>query len=222
MNGIHDMGGMDGMGPIHPDATEGSPFTADWEAHAFAHLVATGALGRWNNDAVRRSLESFPAVDYLRMGYFERWHVALTNILVETGLLTRAEIESDQIGRKARDALRVLRATEVAAAMLKGDPYTRAVATRPLFAVGDKVRARNVHEAGHTRLPRYVRGRQGTIARNHGGHVFPDTNARFAGEQPHYLYSVRFEAAALWGSRSDPSSAVYVDIWEVHLDAAQS
>lgn len=220
MNGIHDMGGMDGMGPIDFDAKEGSPFAAAWEARAFAHLVATGALGRWNNDAIRRNLESFSALDYLRMGYFERWHAALTNILVETGLLTRAELESGRAEGEARSDARILRATEVPAALLKGDPYTRGIATRPRFAVGDRVCARNLHEEGHTRLPRYVRGKSGTIARNHGGHVFPDTNARFAGEHPNYLYSVRFEAVALWGDRSDSNGAVYVDIWEVQLDAA--
>lgn len=82
------------------------------------------------------------------------------------------------------------------------------------------VRARNLNPEGHTRLPRYVRGRQGQIHQHHGAHVFPDTNAHFQGEQPQHLYSVRFPAQELWGEKASATDAVYVDLWESYLEPA--
>jgi len=223
VNGIHDMGGMDGMGPIHFDAPSSdggtSPFHATWEAKAFSHLLALGALGRWNNDAVRSRLETFEAADYLRMSYFERWNAAVTRLLIETGVLNRAEVETGLVDPNARRGTPPLRAADVPAMLAKGSPYDREVSSAPRFQVGDAVRSLNPNPPGHTRLPRYARDKPGVVARSHGGYVFPDSSAQFAGERPQYLYSVRFEAQALWGTRGCVRDAVYVDIWEEHLDA---
>jgi nitrile hydratase len=100
----------------------------------------------------------------------------------------------------------------------RGGPTIRDVPATRRFAVGDAVRARNINPAGHTRLPRYARGCAGTIARVHGVHVFPDSNAHFQGEQPQYLYSVRFAGRELWGDRAGPRDAVYIDLWDSHLE----
>jgi nitrile hydratase len=86
------------------------------------------------------------------------------------------------------------------------------------FSVGAQVRAKKINPASHTRLPRYARGKLGSIERVHGGHVFPDTNAMLAGEHPQYLYSVRFSARELWGETSSPRDAVYLDLWEEYLE----
>ena len=103
---------------------------------------------------------------------------------------------------------------------MKGSPTHRETTARPRFAPGKAVRAREINPTGHTRLPRYVRGRQGTIERDHGAHVFPDSNSKFEGENPQYLYTVRFAARELWGESANPGDAVYLDLWEEYLDVA--
>ena len=90
----------------------------------------------------------------------------------------------------------------------------------PAFKSGDAVRALNLNPTGHTRLPRYARGRTGVIDRHHGAHVFPDTNAHSLGEDPRHLYSVRFSARELWGEAANPTDSVYLDLWEPYLERA--
>ena len=104
--------------------------------------------------------------------------------------------------------------------MARGGPTDRPLPKPPRYVVGDVVRARNINPTGHTRLPRYARGHVGVISHDHGGHVFPDTNAHGLGEQPQPLYQVRFEAAELWGPDADGRGAVYLDLWETYLDPA--
>jgi len=105
-------------------------------------------------------------------------------------------------------------------AILKGGPTHREITAKPRFAAGQAVRAKEINPTGHTRLPRYVRGRLGTIERDHGAHVFPDSNAKLQGEKPQLLYTVRFAARELWGEAANPADAVYLDLWEDYLDAA--
>jgi nitrile hydratase len=93
----------------------------------------------------------------------------------------------------------------------------RETGATPRFAPGDPVRTREMHPHGHTRLPRYARGRRGVIHRCHGIHVFPDSNAHGQGEQPQPLYSVRFEARELWGESAEPNEVVHLDLWESYL-----
>ena len=217
MNGVHDMGGMDGMGPIDPRKDD-PPFHAYWEARAFAHLLALGALGKWNNDAVRRCFESFAPSDYLRMRYFERWNAGLTKLLIETSVITTEEAASARADSSVAKSTPPLRASDVASMIAKGEPYMRRIASLPRFGVDDLVHSRNVHPTWHTRLPRYARGKNGRIERCHGGFVFPDSNSRFAGEQSQYLYSVGFDAHELWGERGAARTTIYLDIWEEHLE----
>ena len=217
MNGMHDMGGMDGFGPIRPDDRQ-TPFEFRWEAKAFAHLLACGALGRWNNDAVRSRFENFSPSEYLTMGYFERWNVGLIRLLIGAGLVTEVEIATGRGDPTARKDAPPLREQDVPAFVAAAEPYSRAETLEPIFADGDSVRARNVHPKTHTRLPRYVRGKRGVIDRRHGVFVFPDTNARMLGEHPQHLYCVRFDGTELWGDRGDARAPVYVDIWEQHLE----
>jgi hypothetical protein len=94
----------------------------------------------------------------------------------------------------------------------------RAVAVAAKFKQGDVVVARNMHPPGHTRIPRYVRGRRGVIDRDHGVFVFPDTNAALAGEKPQHVYSVRFTARELWGNDASAQDVLYVDLWDDYLD----
>ncbi len=219
MNGVHDMGGMHGLGPIDPEPDE-PLFHQLWEARALALTLAAGAWGRWTLDASRHQREKIPGPDYLRMSYYEKWITGLEGLMLETGLVTAQELAS---GHPASDAVKAsppLTADRVPLALSAGGPVTRQITAQPRFAVGDAVRARNLNPTGHTRLPRYVRGHVGIVAMSHGAHVFPDTNAHFKGENAHPLYNVRFEARELWGEDASARDAVHVDLWERYLERA--
>jgi nitrile hydratase beta subunit len=219
MNGIHDMGGMHGMGPIQPENNE-PVFRSRWEARAFAMVRAMGASGKWNIDASRFQRELIPATEYLRMSYYEKWIAGLVELMILKGLVTRAEIESGKAASESSRAVPALTADKVAALTARGSPASRDALVSPRFQPGQRVRARNIQPRGHTRLPRYVRAKLGTIDRNHGVFVFPDTNAHFQGERPQHVYSVRFRAIELWGEEAPRKDAVYVDLWDEYLEPA--
>ncbi|MGA7540140.1 MAG: nitrile hydratase subunit beta [Steroidobacteraceae bacterium] len=219
MNGVHDMGGMDGMGPVRPECGE-PVFHHPWEARVFALVRAMGAFGRWNIDASRHRRELIPAAEYLRMSYYEKWLTGLTGLLSKHGLAGEEELASGKPTPGLAKETPALPAAMVAEFIARGAPASRGSSRPPRFRPGQHVRARNLNPVGHTRLPRYARGKAGTIDRVHGVFVLPDTNAHFQGEQPQHVYSVRFEASELWGERAAPRDAVYVDLWEAYLDAA--
>ncbi len=216
MNGVHDMGGMQCFGPIRPETNE-PVFHESWEARLFAIRHALGAWGKWNIDASRYARERIPPAEYLRMSYYERWLAGLETQMIDVGLVTSSELRS---GAPAPDAVKVEPALrpEGLARLLAGAPSERAGGDAPTFRVGDEVRARNVQPGGHTRLPRYARGKRGTILRLHGVHVLPDSNAHGTGERPQQLYGVRFEAAELWGETAHEREAVHLDLWESYLE----
>ncbi len=219
MNGVHDMGGMHGLGPVAPEPDE-PIFHARWEARALALTLAVGAWGRWTLDASRFEREMIPGPDYLRMSYDEKWIAGLRQLMLKHGLVTPEELSD---GRPAPGSVRAtppLTADRVAGSLARGGSVERAIDSAPKFAVGDRVRARNIHPTGHTRLPRYARGHLGEIVRRHGAHVFPDTNAHGAGEQPQHLYQVRFAARELWGEAASARDAVFLDLWEPYLEPA--
>jgi nitrile hydratase subunit beta len=219
VNGVHDMGGMHGLGPIAPERDE-PVFHQAWEARVLALTLAVGAWGRWNLDASRFARESLPGADYLAMSYYEKWLAGLLALMVKTGLVTAAEVEA---GSPAAGTLRLtppLDAQGAAAAIARGGSTTRDTPSPRRFEIGQSVRARNLNPTGHTRLPRYARGRAGVIERDHGVHVFPDTNAHGQGEQPRRLYGVRFAARELWGEAAAPQDSVHLDLWDDYLDRA--
>lgn len=219
MNGVHDMGGMHGMGPIQRETNE-PVFHHRWEASVFALNRAVGAWGKWNIDASRHVKELIPPAEYLRITYYEKFLVGMTELLVKHGLVTRAEVESGKPARGSKKATPPLTADKVPLLVAKGVAASRPTLAAPRFAVGQHIRARNINPAGHTRLPRYARGKLGTVERDHGVFVFPDTNAHFLGEHPQHVYSVRFTARELWGEQASPEDAVYLDLWDDHLEPA--
>ncbi len=219
MNGVHDMGGMHGMGPIAPEPAE-PVFHERWEARVFALNRAMGVLGKWNIDAGRHSRERIPPADYLRMSYYEKWLAGLIMLLKESGLVTDAELESGQPAPGTAKAAPPLTPEQVARLITARGWYERPVNEPPRFAIGQAVRAKKINPTGHTRLPRYARGRVGIIDRVHGAHVFPDSNAHFRGESPQHLYSVRFSARELWGEAAAARDSVNIDLWEDHLEPA--
>lgn len=223
MNGVHDMGGMHGFGPVEIEPDE-PWFHHAWERRAFAITLAAGFLGEWNLDMSRYARERTPGADYLASTYYEKWLWGLERLLVERGLVRQAEIEArrrDPAAPARRTGHpRVLAAASVEPLLTKGGAARVHEDVAPRFAPGDRVTARNAHPTGHTRLPRYARGREGTVDRDHGVFVFADAHAMGLGAQPQHLYSVRFAAQALWGPQADPRDAVYVDLWDAHLDPA--
>ncbi len=219
MNGVHDMGGMHGMGPIHYEQNE-PVFHARWEGRVFALNLAMTAWGKSNIDGRRHEIELLPAAEYLRMSYYEKWAARLVALLVKSGLVTRAEVESGKLPAGSAKATPPLTAEKVPLMLRSGVLASRNVSVPPRFKVGQHVRARNLHPTGHTRLPRYARGKLGTIERDHGVYVFPDTNAHAFGEKPQHVYSVRFAARELWGEQASPRDAVNVDLWDDYLEPA--
>lgn len=219
MNGAADMGGMHGFGPIQIETSE-SIFHADWEKKAFALNMAIGVANIWNLDEFRFARESLSPPQYLNMSYYGLWVATLENMMLNYGLTTPEELRNGHALQPVKQAKQPVTAAQVAHMVRCGSPYDRAASAPAEFKVGDKVRARNMHPKTHTRLPRYVRGHIGEVVRIVGCHVFPDSNASKKTEDPHWLYTVRFEGRELWGTDSDPKVRVAIEAWEPYLEPA--
>ena len=219
MNGGQDLGGVQGFGPVKPEPNE-PVFHAEWEKRALALTLAMGMPGGWNIDMSRFARENRPPGEYLSMSYYEIWIAGLQKLMAERGLVSPQEVAAGHAIGEPKKVARVLSAADVAKVLYRGGPTERETNTAARFAVGDRVRAKNMHPATHTRLPRYVRGHVGTIERVLGCHVFPDSNSLGAGEDPRWLYTVRFTGPELWGPGSDPTVAISVDAWEPYLEPA--
>jgi nitrile hydratase len=217
VNGVHDMGGMQGLGPLVPEPDE-PVFHHAWEGRVHAMTVASPTRG--NIDAGRHQRELIPGPEYLAMTYYEKWFRSLSELLLKHGLVTAQELASGRADPGSPKATPRLVAAEVATAMTRPSSYERDAPAPPAFQVGERVRARNINPPGHTRLPRYVRGRVGVVERRHGAHVLPDSNAHGRGEDPRHLYSVRFAARELWGPDASPRDSVALDLWEPYLERA--
>jgi len=218
MNGAHDMGGMHGFGPVQ-DEPEDEYFHGEWERRAFALTLACGGLGKWSIDEGRYSRERQPPARYLGNTYYEQWLHGLETLLVEKGLVTEEELRTGKAAGPKPNDVQALPAERVYKALQQGSPYTRPVDHPPGFAVGDRVRVVNDHPLTHTRAPRYVRGRVGTVVLYHGGHVFADASARGERGVADHLYNVAFDSKELWGIQAEPGD-VHLDLWEPYLEPA--
>lgn len=216
MNGPHDLGGKMGFGPVLPEADE-PWFHAPWEARALGLVLACGALGRWTLDESRHARECLPPATYYAASYYEIWIRALEVLLTRHGLITPAELATGTALERPADARR-LGAERVPAVLARGTPCDRPLSEPPRFATGQRVRAKNAHPRGHTRLPIYLAGKEGVIESDHGGFVLPDANAHGKGEVPERLYTVVFNAAEVWGADSEPGLTISADLWEGYLD----
>jgi len=220
MNGVHDMGGMQGYGPVQPESHE-PVFHAPWERQVLALTVAMGATGQWNIDQARSARESLPPKRYLQNSYYQIWLDALENMMVARGLATHQEITTGQLTQPGLPAVKPLARAKVDAALAQGTSAERPVRQPARFVEGQRVRAHNQHPMGHTRLPRYVRGHVGTVVKVHGVHVLPDRHAAAVqgvdSNEGEWLYAVVFDARELWGPAADPQVQVSVDAWESYL-----
>ncbi len=218
MNGAHDMGGMQGFGPIERDEAQ---FHADWEKRVRAVQTLVRARGVYNIDESRWGIERMQPADYLRASYFERWLASLKTNLVDKGVLTTGQIEerTASVLQHADASLPAGAAPSPAATSSSEEPghMPMSAGPAPRFAPGDRVVTRNVHPRGHTRLPRYARGKRGVIHLYHGNHPLADAAASGLGTVPEPLYSVEFNAAELWGESADGPGFVHLDLWESYL-----
>ena len=217
MNGVHDMGGMHGLGPVVPDGDDG-PFHGAWEGRVHALTLASPSRG--NIDAGRHQRELIPGPDYLRMTYYEKWFTSLQAMLLKADLVTPDELRTGRAATDAAKATPHLLAAAVAKVQTRPASYERDVAAAPRFQPDDKVTTINLNPTGHTRLPRYARGRSGIVERAHGAHVLPDSHAHGLGEAPTWLYSVKFSARELWGPEASAIDSVRLDLWETYLERA--
>lgn len=223
MTRIHDMGGRFGDGPVRaqPDAPV---FEEEWHARALALTLAAGALGQWNIDISRHARERLPPKDYARYSYYEKWIAGLTNLLVETGVLTVQDLAGGDVPESPL-TVRKLGSESVAAVLAAGAPADRPSEEAPVFVAGDAVRTRHVSgnhlvDGGHTRLPSYAAGALGRILRCHGVHVLPDSSAHGLGDAPEPLYAVAFAAGELWTHPEHPRDEVILDLWQSYLEPA--
>jgi nitrile hydratase beta subunit len=218
MNGVHDMGGMQGFGKVEPEADE-PVFHAPWEGRALAMNRAMGSLGLWNIDIGRFSRETLPPDVYLGSSYYRKWTLGLENLVVRYGLVGEDELAAGRALHPAAPVKRRLTATDAPKLLSRGS-FERPAAAPARFTIGERVRMKNMHPVGHTRLPRYVRGHVGVVECVRGCHVFPDAVVAGRGEEPHWLYTVVFDGRELWGEGSDPALKVSVEAWEPYLDPA--
>ena len=218
MDGIHDMGGMQGFGRTMTPH-QGPPFAEPWEGKAFAlGLLAIRASGA-NLHAFRHAIERVPPAEYLS-GYYSRWLLGAQNLLTDSGIVSGDEIAARAARLSGREADEPPPPEPRKPTMASGGPGNlRTLEVPPAFAVGDTVRTVDPDPVGHTRLPRYVRRRIGTVTAIRPAQVFPDSAAHFLGEDPQHVYSVEFSSAELWGPGAEPFSLT-IDLFEPYLEPA--
>jgi nitrile hydratase len=211
------MGGMDGFGKVEPEPNEPT-FHETWEGRVMAMVRAMGANGGLNIDSQRFARESLPPEVYLASSYYKKWFLAVENQLIERNMVGADELAAGHSMRQSPPLIRgKFTVDDVKRCETRGS-FARDPKAPALFKLNDRVRARNINPATHTRLPRYVRGHTGIVERINGCHVFPDTNAHGKGDHPQWLYTVVFDGRELWGSDGDPALKVSIDAFEPYLE----
>ncbi len=200
MNGVHDLGGRHGFGPVEVEQDE-PVFHHRWEGRVRG-MMAGGLRGLFNLDEFRHAIERMPPAEYLRAGYYERWLWAVETLAREKGVAGWVPGQAERAAAAGREHQKT------------------PAGTQARYQPGDKVRARNLTPSGHTRLPRYARGRRGTVRLVRGPFLLPDTNAHGGGPDWEHVYTVEFAAAELWGEQAEPRQTVRVDLWESYLETA--
>jgi nitrile hydratase len=219
MNGVHDMGGMDGFGKVEPEPNE-PVFHEAWEGRVMAMNRAMGAAGAWNIDMGRYARERLRPDIYLGSSYYRKWLLGMQQQLLDLGYVQPDEIDAGHALHPPKELKRGKFGLDSVVRVMTRGKFGREAQAPARFNIGDRVRAKNIHPATHTRLPRYVRGHVGVIERLHGAHVYPDTVAIGAGENPQWLYTVVFDGRELWGEESDPTLKVSIEAFEPYLNPA--
>lgn len=226
MDGVHDLGGTDGMGPIEQEEEE-PYFHEEWEAEVFGLLPTTMGQGMYNIDEFRHAIERMDPAHYLGSSYYEHWLTAMETLLVEKGVVSEEQLrERLEAARSAEDPEAIVperedpELAENIVELAETGASTERDPVEPGFGPGDRVVVRNIHPEGHTRCPEYVRRAHGEIAEVRGTFVLPDANAHGEGESPEPVYSVRFDSEELWGEDAERNESLYIDLWESYLEPA--
>ena len=218
MNGVHDMGGMDGFGKVEVEPNE-PPFHEKWEGRVLAMQRALGYAGAWHIDHGRFAQEALPPRVYLAASYYWRWALGMQKNLLERGFVGEDEIAAGHALRPGKALPRKLTADVVPANMTRNS-YFRQQQGPTRFKPGDRVRTKNINPLTHTRLPRYARDKLGTVELIHGCHAYPDSVATDHGDDPQWLYTVVFDGREIWGEDADPTLKISIDAFEPYLDPA--
>jgi nitrile hydratase subunit beta len=202
MDGIHDLGGKQGFGPVRysPDS---QAFHEDWEKRTNALYSLAVKVGIFNMDEYRHAIERMEPRHYLSASYYERSLTSLATLCVEKGILTLDELEHYAQG--------------VFPLSLSSADGRSNVTQREAFRIGDRVRTRNDHVAGHVRLPAYVRGKVGVVVGESPAYPFPDAHAHGVQAADEPTYDVRFSTADLWPNSSD-TAFVHVGVFRSYLE----
>jgi nitrile hydratase beta subunit len=206
VDGIHDLGGMQGFGMVDHSPTEPA-FRHRWEAAARALMGIVVGVVDASGGEFRHSIERMEPGHYLTSSYYEHWLTAAATLAVEHGLVSAADLEARAGGRFP------LSGPVRAAPVVDAGPDV----SEPRFGVSDRVRVREWHPQGHTRCPRYVRGKAGVVVRLDGAYSVPDVEAHGPARRSEPTYSVRFDAADLWRDGQD-GVTVHVDLWDSYLE----
>lgn len=219
MDGIHDMGGKQGWGTVTIDPDE-QVFAAEWQGRAFAMAIMSMGMSGTNLDAFRHALERLHPLDYLGDGYYGRWLGCAELLLTDSGVLAPGAVEARARRMLGQDVEEPADVEVHKPQYERGGPGSlRQIDAAPAFAVGQRVRARDLHRSGHTRMPAYVRGRSGVVEARRPAAVLPDSTAHFVGEDAQHVYTVRFDSTELWGPDAEPAT-LFIDMFETYLEEA--
>ncbi|QLQ09923.1 MAG: nitrile hydratase subunit beta [Nocardioidaceae bacterium] len=227
MNGLFDLGGADGLGPVNPPAEE-AIFRAEWEKSVFAMFSALFRAGWFGLDSFRHGIEVMDPSVYLKSPYYEHWlHT------YEINGARNGELDMDELDRRTQYYLDNPDAPMPAhepnqelldfanAIVPAGVPAQRPTDNPVRFSVGDVVTLSTMAPLGHTRLARYVRGKTGTVIAYRGSFIYPDAAGNLRGEDPQHVYTVEFDGAELWGEYAEPNTTVTFDVWDPYIEHAR-
>ncbi len=218
MDGIHDMGGMQGFGVVEHDDNE-PVFHHDWEARMRGISASLTAPSDSNLDWGRHVIECIPPADYLAIEYYNKWYLETAAGYVNSGVLTISELVSGK-AESIPDGMGTPMPPEVVREEFGRREVTAMPADRAeRYQINDTVHTRLISPPGHTRLPRYIRGHSGRVHAYYGWHILPDANAH-GDKRGEPLYCVAFRASDLWPEDGGKNDYVYIDMWESYLEPA--
>ena len=219
MQGIHDLGGMAGF--TLPDRDQGPALREEWEREIWGLLFSLAIPGV--STGGRIAIENIPPALYLNMPYYAKWLYIQERALIASGIVTTDELANSD-GPLTIPVIPDFRppTPEEAVGFLAQDASALLdLDVSALFSVGDQVRVRDDYPYGHTRVPGYVRGRQGEIVQDHGVYAFQDALPPGNEPRPQHVYTVRFTGPELWGQRGHARDRVHVDLWDSHLELVE-
>jgi nitrile hydratase subunit beta len=221
MDGIHDLGGMQGFGPVYIEVDE-PVFHHEWEKRVFALALAAPFVVEFGDDQFRRQIEHLSPKQYLNSSYYQLWLEGMINQLKECDAISDQElIQSAGISPlpKKFDSNNQAQADSLQEIVEAGISQAMPEATGPCrFSIGDTIITRDHIDSVHTRLPQYARGKPGEVIAERGMFTFADSNSADYVPKPQMLYCIEFLAVDLWGDEGQPGDTLCLDLWDDYLE----